>query len=346
MPVYNGGAFLGDAIESLLAQTLSDFEFVVVDDGSTDNSVSVLEAFRERDPRVKLIAAEHQGISASLNRGLGEARADYVAIAHADDLSVPQRLASQAAYLDGHRRVAVVGSFVQTIDGSGCRGVVLRFPADTDEVRTTLRRRNCLAHPSVMFRRSAVKAVGGYRLDLLEDYDLWLRLSERFELANLREPLVLYRIHPGQLSLTRIGEIEGLRLAVQAAARARARGRADPLDGSSEITAPVLERLGIRKRAIARGARAEWLSRAAILAELDAAQARSVIREASNVVGPRAAQSLEAARELLRAETCLAARRPLRATMHVARAFRREPRYASVRLTGWLTDRIRAVVVR
>jgi glycosyltransferase involved in cell wall biosynthesis len=341
MPVYNGGAFLGEAVESLLGQTLGDFELVAVDDGSEDESAAVLEGFRRSDGRVRVVATEHRGVVAALNRGWQDARAEYVAIANADDLSLPERLARQATFLDENERVALVGSLVETIDNSGRRGRLLRFPTEPDAIRATLRHHNCLAQPSVMFRRSAVAAVGGYRLDYAEDYDLWLRLSERFDLANLREVLVLYRIHSGQISLSRIDEMERLRLAVRAAARARAAGLPDPLEGVNEITPAVLDFLRIGEREVARVVRAEWLSRAAILAEFDGAQARELLRGASHVVGLRAARSLEAARELLRADSCLAGGRPLRATAHVARAFLHEPLYTSSRLAAWLADRLR-----
>jgi len=344
MPVFNGGAYLTEAVESLLAQTLSDFELVAVDDGSDDGSVAVLEGFRERDRRVRPIFAAHQGIVAALNRGVTEARAEYVAIANADDVSIPERLARQARYLDEHEQVAVVGSAVETIDEVGRPGHRLRFPSEPGRVRATLRKHNCFAHPSVMFRRSVVAAVGGYRIDYAEDYDLWLRISERFDLANLEEVLVLYRVHPGQISLSRIDEMERLRLAVRAAGRARASGLPDPLDGVDAVTPAVLARLGIDDREVERAARAEWFSRAAILAELDGGSARDLVGEASAKLGPRAAQSFEAARELLRAESCLASGRRLRAMGCVARALVRAPVYTSTRLGAWLAERSRGAL--
>lgn len=344
MPVFNGGAYLGEAIESLLRQTLSDFELIAVDDGSEDDSALILEAFRQRDERVRPIAMSHKGMSAALNRGREEARGEYVAIANADDLSLPSRLALQTAYLDANDRVAVVGTQLATIDQWGDRGRVLRFPTCADTIRATLRRHNCVAHPSVMFRRSAVAAVGGYRLQFAEDYDLWLRVSERFDVASLPEVLVLYRIHPGQVSLTRLDEMERFRMAVQVAARMRAAGHPDPLRGVSEMSPALLERLGISDQEVARAVRAEWLSRAAVLAELDSAQAGHLIREASSVVGPRAVRSLAAAREFLRAESCLAVGRPMRATGHVARAFLHQPAYASTRLGAWLGERLHSPI--
>jgi hypothetical protein len=195
-----------------------------------------------------------------------------------------------------------------------------------------------------MFRRSVVEAVGGYRFEFAEDYDLWLRISERFEIANLQEVLVLYRIHPEQVSLSRLGEMEQWRLAVQAAASARTAGRPDPLEGVNEMTAAVLARLGIGERKVARAVRAERLSRAAVLAELDGTQARDLIRKAPDTGGPHATRSLEAARELLRANSCLACRRPLRAALHVGRALVRDPRYSSSRVAAWLGERVRAML--
>lgn len=342
MPVFNGEPFLIDAVESTLRQSLQDIELVAVDDGSRDGSRAVLERYSRADARIKLIAsATNVGIAAALNLGLRAARSDYVAIASADDLMFSERLVRESAFLDSHPKVAAVGSAVVTISESGSRGPVFRFPTDARVIRSTLLRHNCMAHPSVMLRRSAVAAVGGYRFDYIEDYDLWLRLSERYDLANLAEPLVLYRLHPGQLSLTRLEDVQRLRLTVRAAAWARCSGEADPLAEVGELTLETSTSIGVDEHEIARAVRAEWLSRAAILSELNATGAKALAAEASRALGGRAPSQIRAARELLRAEARLAARRPLAMMFHVARAFCHEPIYATARLSSWIADRLR-----
>ena len=342
MPVFNGEPFLADAVESTLRQGLQDIELVAVDDGSRDGSRAVLERFSQADARVRLLSTQtNLGIAAALNLGLRAARADYVAIANADDLTLHERFTRQSAFLDSHPKVGAVGSAVVAISESGTRGPSFRFPTDARVIRSTLLRHNCMAHPSVMLRRSAVEAVGGYRFDYIEDYDLWLRLSEQFELANLAEPLVLYRLHPGQLSLSRLEEMQRLRLVVRAAARARSRGQPDPFAGAGDMTLERTISMGVGEREIARAVRAEWLSRAAILSELNGAEAEALAAEASHALGRSARSEIGAAREFLRAESRLSARRPLAALPHVAKAFRQNPAYATVRLSSWIVDRAR-----
>src|ERR1700716_545696 len=119
MPVFNGGSYLAAAVESVLKQSFGDFELLAIDDGSTDQSVSVLSGFARSDGRIRLITQANAGIVASLNRALGLARGEYVARMDADDVALPSRLAMQVAFLDGHPDVAVVGSAIRLIDADG-----------------------------------------------------------------------------------------------------------------------------------------------------------------------------------------------------------------------------------
>lgn len=341
MPVFNGGAFLRQAIESVLNQNRSELELLAVDDGSTDGSDSVLEHFAERDARVRVIThPTNLGIVAALNRGVCEARSEYVAIANADDVSAPDRLTRQAALLDSCPRLAAVGTALQTINETGKKGPRFYFPTNPTTVRSTLMRHNCLAHPSVMFRRSAVMSAGGYRFDYVEDYDLWLRLSQRFDLASLAEPLVLYRLHARQLSLSQLEEMQRRRLIVRAAARVRGSDRPDPLTAlDSVVSVEQTAALGISEQEVARAVRAEWLSRAAVLSELNQDDAERIAAEAASTLGPRAPRTIRAGRELLRAENQRSARRPLKGLLHVGRAFRHDPVFASARSVSWISDR-------
>jgi glycosyltransferase involved in cell wall biosynthesis len=207
MPVYNGERFLAEAVESVLGQTYADFELVAVDDASTDASGRILDGYRE--PRVRVLRnSRNLGGAGSANRGIAEARGVYVARLDQDDVSLPERLAKQVAFLERHPDVALVGTWAQLIDGEGRPIGERRFATGSDELRDTLLRFCALVHSSVMFRRAPVVAAGGYGTGALgrhcRDYELWLRLSETMRLANLPEVLVKYRVHPEQMSSERV----------------------------------------------------------------------------------------------------------------------------------------------
>jgi hypothetical protein len=343
MPVFNGETYLVEAIESVLGQTLEELELVLVDDASRDGSRAIAERFAREDTRVKVVANERNvGIAAALNRGWRAARSPFIARLDADDIALPDRLARQADFLDAHPCVAAVGGAAITIDAAGRRGSTLRFPTESRRIRSTLLRHNCFAHPSVVLRRDALEQVGGYRFDHAEDYDLWLRLSERFELANLAEAVILYRQHAGQFTFVALEEQAIGPLAVRAAARSRLASGEDPLAGVEKLSREILGRLGIDEAEIAGAIEQEWLGRAAILDDLGHLdEVQALIAKASEVVGRRAPRAFIAARELKRADTLLGSGRPLAGVGHVFLAFRSEPRYALSRVTAWLGDRLR-----
>jgi hypothetical protein len=343
IPVFNGEAYLAEAVESVLEQTLEELELVAVDDGSRDASRAILEGFARADPRVRLLANEKNlGISAALNRGWRAARAPYIARLDADDVSLPDRLARQVEFLDAHPSVAVVGGAAIIIGVTGRRTSTMRFPTASRTIHSTLLRHNCLAHPSVMLRRTALEEVGGYRLAHVEDYDLWLRISERFDLANLSDPLILYRVHPGQLSFLVLEERVREALAVRAAARIRLASGADPLAGAEELTPEIIGRLSIDEAEVARALEHELLAWATVLADLNhPEEADDLVVQASRLRRRPARRAFAAARELRQAETLLGDGRPLAAVSHGLRAFGLEPKYAFSRLKAWLGDRLR-----
>ena len=342
MPAFNAEAYLAEAIESVLRQTMGDLEIVVVDDGSIDNSRAIVERFREADPRVRLVVHERNlGISAALNRGWQAARSPLIARLDADDAALPDRLERQSAFLDAHPSVAVVGGAAHVVDGAGKRISTMRFPTESAVIHATLRRHNCLAHPTVMLRRSVLEDVGGYRFDHSEDYDLWLRLAERFDLANLAEPLILYRVHGSQLSLLDLEDRVKGALAVRAAAKIRRANGTDPLAGEAELTEELFERLGVKDQDLSRALEHELVSWANMLGDLgQPAEALKLVDQAARRFGPRARRAFAAARELQAAEALLGSGRPLAGSWRVLLAFRREPRYASDRLRAWLADHL------
>lgn len=222
MPAHNAEQYIRESIESILSQTFRDFELLVLDDGSTDSTAVVARSYL--DERLKLITNEaNLGIIGTLNRGLNAARGEYVARMDADDVSAPDRFAKQVAFLDQHPDVAVVGTWFRFINHTGRQLLGCEPPYRPDDVRNALLFQNCIAHPSVMFRRSVVLATNGYDPSALyaEDYALWLSISERHDIANLPEYLLMYRVHPNQVSLRKLKAQWRASTSIRNAARSR-----------------------------------------------------------------------------------------------------------------------------
>ena len=201
MSVYNGIPYLQEAVDGILAQTFTDFEFIIVDDGSSDETPAVLD--RYTDSRiVRLRNESNLGLTRSLNCGLAVARGEYVARQDADDVSLLGRLARQVSYLDSHPHIALVGTaYVEVREASGNHRV-MTMPLEHKEISMQLFYQNCFCHGSVMARRACLEAVGGYdeQFEVAQDRDLWLRLAEHFELANLPEPLYHLRISSASIT--------------------------------------------------------------------------------------------------------------------------------------------------
>lgn len=212
MPLYNVQRLLPSALDSVLAQSFADFEIIAVDDGSRDATLQILRQYQARDARVKIITRPNTGIVGALNDGLAAAKAPLIARMDGDDLCLPERFARQVAYLREHPRCVLVGSQVLLIDGDGdpiCPHHLTRFThADIDHAH--LHRGWPVIHPAVMMRAEAVQKVGGYREQYkwLEDTDLFLRLAEVGELANLPEVLLKYRLHFESVCHTRF-DVQG-----------------------------------------------------------------------------------------------------------------------------------------
>ena len=197
MSVYNGERYLREAIESILVQTWQDFELVCINDGSTDQSREIVLSFN--DPRIRLVDNEQNlGLAKSLNKGLMLARGNLIARQDADDISEPDRLLKQVAFLEQCSEIVLVGSWYSEIDAKGNRRANIKLPCDYTDIRWGLLLGCPFVHSSVMFRKSAVpEKVGFYRGDLVysEDYELWSRVARCLPVANLDEYLVRLRIH-------------------------------------------------------------------------------------------------------------------------------------------------------
>ncbi len=224
MGVHNGAPLVREAVMSVLTQTAPDLELIVIDDASDDATPDLLAAVSDLRLRVER-PRNHEGLTRSLNRALGMARAPLVARLDADDMALPERFARQRAVFDAQPAIGLLGTGAQEVDASGFAVAVLRPPADDAGIRRALIRRNPFVHSSVMARRSIVEQAGGYdpRFPVAQDYDLWMRVSRLSRLANVPEPLVIRRLLPGRVSESR----EDDRLRAEARIRWRAVRRGD-----------------------------------------------------------------------------------------------------------------------
>jgi glycosyltransferase involved in cell wall biosynthesis len=200
MPVYNGRLYLTEAVQSVLVQTLADFELIAIDDGSTDGSATILERMAETDSRIVVLRQSNAGATRAMNVGVSRARGQFVARMDADDVCRPRRFERQIEFLGSHPDHVAVGSAVLMIDPEGSPLCVSRWPLTHEELdAATLAGKSIggLAHPAAMISTASLREVGGYRekFRVAQDKDLWLRLAEVGRLANLPDVLLKYRFH-------------------------------------------------------------------------------------------------------------------------------------------------------
>ena len=206
MPVYNAAGTIAVAIESILNQTLTDFEFIIIDDCSRDRSLEVITSYAKKDARIKVIAnKENQGVMKSLNHGIAQARGKFVARMDADDESVAGRLLEQQEALEADAELALVGANYSLMGRHITKDILVNLPLTNDEIQSTILKYNPICHPVVMFRKDAFEAVGGYRefFKNSEDYDLWLRMSKKYKLKNLSHPSLRYRLSTAGATLAK-----------------------------------------------------------------------------------------------------------------------------------------------
>jgi glycosyltransferase involved in cell wall biosynthesis len=202
MPVYNCGRYLAEAIHSILDQSFTDFELIVVNDGSTDDTEDVIRSIV--DDRIRYMAGPNQGISTALNTGLAMARAPLIARMDGDDVSLPSRLQEQVTFLRSHPEVGMVGTWATVTDMHGEPVSALRHPCTHARISYSLLYDSPFVHPSVMFRRSVIDAVGTYDTSArtYEDLDLWSRMMGVTRFANIPVELIRYREVPTSISRT------------------------------------------------------------------------------------------------------------------------------------------------
>ena len=209
LPVFNAERYVAAAVESILAQTFADFEFIVIDDGSTDASLSILTRYAKTDRRIRLVSRENRGLVATLNEMAELARGPFLARMDADDISHSTRFERQVAFLRANPGVAAVGSRGLYIDPDGDPLKEFVDPLTHEEINAALLIPQLgIIHPSAMIRSDALLQVRGYRSEYkdAEDLDLWLRLGEAHQLHNINEVLISYRVHPAGVSNSRFVE--------------------------------------------------------------------------------------------------------------------------------------------
>lgn len=233
MPAYNSASFVQEAIESILRQTYTQLELIVVDDGSSDATFSIASSYVIRDPRVRVIQSDHGGPSRALNTGIQHARYDWVAIMHSDDVSLPFRLERQIKAAHGNPKVVAWGAYTYHLSSGGkILGLSKTGPSTEEEFRG-LRCRGqllTLSHPTAFLRKEIVRAAGGYdpRFDCAEDLDLFNRMSVYGPILVLPEPLLLYRIHGSSNTMARFSREKFLIRYVRARLRARLAEECEP----------------------------------------------------------------------------------------------------------------------
>ncbi|MBK7946176.1 MAG: glycosyltransferase [Flavobacteriales bacterium] len=185
MPVFNAERFLREAITSILEQRFTDLEFILINDGSTDGSAAIIASFT--DPRITVITQANQGISAALNTGIAAARGGFIARMDADDVSHPDRIAQQVAFLQAHPDIGMLGTWATVEDEHGNRTGELEHPTDDARIRYALLFDSPFVHPSMMVRGALFQRTGGYDSDpaIFEDHDLWSRMILHTRAANL-----------------------------------------------------------------------------------------------------------------------------------------------------------------
>lgn len=197
MSCFNTSRTLTAAIDSILDQTFRDFEFVIVDDGSTDDTLDRLKSYQKTDERIKVIANEKNiGLAASLNTGIQAASASLIARMDADDISMSTRLEKQVSFLSKHPSVHIVGTGIIEMNQAGETGLTQILPEEHSDIITRVFKKPLLFHPTIMVRKEVYTGVGMYNPSIrwAEDADLWYRIYDQVKFHNLQEPLLYYRI--------------------------------------------------------------------------------------------------------------------------------------------------------
>jgi glycosyltransferase involved in cell wall biosynthesis len=229
-----------------------DFEFLIVDDGSVDESTEIVDEYMRRDPRIRLIRQDHSGLIVALNRGCGLAQGRYIARLDSDDLAKDNRLELQVDHMEHHPEVVLLGGGFECINTDGTVLFVMRWPGCGHGLHDYLLLDCYIAHTTVMFKRDTFLAIGGYRphFEDAEDYDLYLRMSDRSIVDNLPMVLCQYRLHDQQISAKNCAQQIVSGVGARLATRARRANRPEPVWNATPISRDDLIRNGISPKRI------------------------------------------------------------------------------------------------
>lgn len=247
MVVCNVDRFLAESVESIVHQTFRDFEFIIIDYGSTDSSKEIAAHYAEKDPRVCVHQIPHCGLGEARNAACSLARGRYIAMMDADDVALPERLQLEVGFMEKHPRVGLLGGAVQWINAAGRSVYIGRVPTEDKQLRESMAFHCPFWQPTVLLRKEAFVRSGGYRdaFAPAEDYDLWLRVTEDVQCANLEEVVLKYRMHPQQISIRKRKQQTLGILAAQRSASMRQAGQADIFDSVAVITPEILTEFGV-----------------------------------------------------------------------------------------------------
>ena len=206
MPAFNRENLIAKSIESALAQTFSDFELIIIDDGSTDKTLEIAQKYIE-DPRVNIVKNEkNMGIANTRNRAIKMAQGKYIAMLDSDDIWLDdKKIEKQLNFLETNPNYALLGGNIVHIDTSGNKIKTAEFPLTDSKIRQTILRRNPFAQSTILCRKEAMVQAGLYstRFSICDDYDLWLRIGRNWKFANTGEAMTGYRIHGGNITHTK-----------------------------------------------------------------------------------------------------------------------------------------------
>lgn len=210
-PAYNAGKYIRETIESILNQTFSEFEFIIIDDCSTDNTWEIIHEYEKRDSRIRAIKNEtNLGIAGNRNKGIRLAQGEYIVWQDADDISIPTRIERQLRYMEVHPRVGIVGGFLEFFSDNGSSSGMRKYCETDSELRKNIFRYSPVAQPAAMIRKQCLDEVGEYdlRYPPAEDLDMSFRIGKKHEFANIQEVVIRYREHPSSATFTRLKKIE------------------------------------------------------------------------------------------------------------------------------------------
>lgn len=211
MPAHNAQKYISGAIESILNQTFKNFELIIINDSSTDKTLTIVKSFSKKDSRIRIVNNDTRlNIARTLNKGISLAKSNIIARMDADDIAFPNRLELQYKLINSSKNIAVVGANIAIMNTVGKQIAIRKYPNSTGELKKCLFRYSPFAHPIVMFRKDMFEEVGGYnpKYSPTEDLDLWFRLGSMYKFKSISEPLLKYRIYERSSSHKAIKNLE------------------------------------------------------------------------------------------------------------------------------------------